>query len=187
MLKPLNMIKVGVVCPHNLLDSVIDKLYKLKVIEIEEHSKDNDFDLGVPLEKGEELSELTIKLKSIASHINLDLNLQDYTLKSYDYSFIKERINEYFNKIKILMDNIEFYNKVVPILKNEHYKKVLKSIVIDNKRAKDSEYKFFCGIIDNDITQQVKELSQTSEVIIKDVDGLKLIFVFVPNSLIFFL
>ena len=47
MLKPQKMIKVGVVTPHNLLSKVIDKLYDLRAIEIEEHKKKNTFDIGI--------------------------------------------------------------------------------------------------------------------------------------------
>ena len=182
MLKPQSMVKVGIVCPNKVLDEVINKLYALKVLQIEEHTKNNDFDIGMPLKQGDELSELYVKLKSIASYFRIDPKDEDPGRKDYDLEQLKERINEIYQNIKEKVEKLDYYKNALAIIKKGTYKKALTLAAFDTPRTKDKDSLFFCGITKKDVEKEIKEVSETHGIITKDVDGLPLTMLLVSKS-----
>lgn len=182
MFRPKKMIKIGVVTPSTMVDKIIDQLYSLKAIEIQDHKKDDSFDIGSPLEIAEDISSTSLLLNSIASHINLDLS-KEFRLKQYNYDYIKERINEFHSNIKNNVEKIDFYKKALPIIRNNTYKKALSDISLNSlPKANDHDSVLFCGLLNQNIENEIMKISQTSNVISKDVDGAYLTLIFVSKS-----
>lgn len=176
------MVKVGVVTPNSLLTKVIDKLYDLQALQIEEYTKSDEFDIGNPLVKGEELSDTIVKLKSIASHIGLEFYRDDFKRRHYTSEQIKISINRFYENIKKRIDKIDYTQKILPILKKKTYKKALEEIKIETNRAKDKDSIHFCGLTKKDVQKQISEISETYNITTRDVDGVKLTLLFMPKS-----
>ncbi|MFC1690792.1 V-type ATP synthase subunit I [Nanoarchaeota archaeon] len=71
MLRAKRMTKVGVVGPKSEQEKLIEKLHELNVMHIEQHKADEELDIGKPLGKAAELSEVLVKLRSAASHLDV--------------------------------------------------------------------------------------------------------------------
>ncbi len=73
MLKPKEMVRVLIVGPLDLLPETIDVLHQLQVIHIVDfQEEDETFHLGKPLERASGVSESLLKLRSIASVLELE-------------------------------------------------------------------------------------------------------------------
>ncbi|MEE9237535.1 MAG: V-type ATP synthase subunit I [Thermoplasmata archaeon] len=73
MLRPKEMIRVLIVGPLDALSKTIDILHDLQVLHIVDfQAEDDTFRLGRPLEKASEVSESLLKLRSIASVLEID-------------------------------------------------------------------------------------------------------------------
>lgn len=72
MLKPCEMSKLLIAGPKNHMGAVISELHKLKVLHIVEHVKEEDVDIGKPMENAEALSELIVRIRAISSQLRVD-------------------------------------------------------------------------------------------------------------------
>jgi len=72
MLRPVPMTRALVVGPRNDLEAIVEKLYALKVLHIVDHKEgEEDLAIGKPLETAAEASEVLVKLRSIASVLQI--------------------------------------------------------------------------------------------------------------------
>lgn len=71
MLKPTQMTKITVIGTQSHLKKVIDELYALNVLHIDEHVKDDVLDIGTPLPDSTDLSELLIKLNAVLALLGI--------------------------------------------------------------------------------------------------------------------
>lgn len=181
MLKSQRMIKVGIVTPNHLLDSVISKLYELKVIQIQDYEKKEEFDIGKPLEKNEALSESIIKIRSIASNALINLKNDEIELNEIEIDEINDFLETTYEELKIKYEKIDYYKKAISAFKKKDYIKTAQSIKIDSQKTKDKDSILFLGFSKKDLEKDVKEISETSNIYTKDVDGVKLTLILAPN------
>lgn len=92
MLKPHEMSSVIITGPNDLQENLIKELYKLKILHIVEHSKNELADIGKPLENASRLSEILVKVRALIAALN-----------------VKKKENESETKINLL--NIESTTK----------------------------------------------------------------------------
>ncbi|TLZ71435.1 MAG: V-type ATP synthase subunit I [Methanobacteriota archaeon] len=72
MLRPVPMTRALIVGPRNDLEAIVEELYALKVLHIVDHKEgDEDLAIGKPLETAAEASEVLVKLRSIASVLQI--------------------------------------------------------------------------------------------------------------------
>src|SRR3989441_735935 len=72
MLRPVPMTRALIVGPRNDLEAIVEKLYALKVLHIVDHKEgEEDLAIGKPLETAAEASEVLVKLRSIASGLQI--------------------------------------------------------------------------------------------------------------------
>src|SRR2546426_7158512 len=72
MLRPVPMTRALIVGPRNDLEAIVEKLYALKVLHIVDHKEgEEDLAIGKPLETAAEASEVLVKLRSIASVLQI--------------------------------------------------------------------------------------------------------------------
>lgn len=68
MLRPVPMTRALIVGPRDALDRTVDTLYSMKLLHIVDHaSGEDDLEIGHPLSQASEASEILVKLRSIAS------------------------------------------------------------------------------------------------------------------------
>ncbi len=176
------MVKVGIVAPNNLLNKVIDTLYSLKAIQIEEYEKSEDFDIGHPLKRGEELSELVIKTKSIASNADINLSNKEFQREKLQEENIRNEINNIYDELKNSIETIDFYKKSLLAIKQKSYHVAFEGLKFDSARSNDENSLFFCGFVKRDIEKTVRATSETSFILTKDVDGARLVFILAPKA-----
>ena len=79
MMKAKPMRKVTVFGPKTYLRKVIEELYNMNVVHIEDFTKKNEkdvFDIGEPFEKNERYAELLVKVRTLISNLNISNNYQ---------------------------------------------------------------------------------------------------------------
>ncbi|HIH42177.1 TPA: V-type ATP synthase subunit I [Candidatus Woesearchaeota archaeon] len=72
MFTPKKMEKLLILGEKSLLSTTINTLHKQKVLHIIEHKKNQDVDIGQPLENASKTSELLLKIRSLFSYLNIN-------------------------------------------------------------------------------------------------------------------
>lgn len=67
------MKRIHVVGPKSKLSAVIEELHALGAVHIIDHQKSEDLDIGAPLPQEADLSGELVKLRSLATHLGIDL------------------------------------------------------------------------------------------------------------------
>jgi len=101
MVKPAEMTKVSVTGSKKDLEPVIDELYSLGLLDIEDY-EDGELEKGSPFEEAEELSELLVDIRSILSN----LPEVDAKARTIPIDEVQERIPELREEIEEISDDI---------------------------------------------------------------------------------
>ncbi len=72
MFAPKKMEKLLILGEKSLLPVTINTLHKQKVLHIIEHKKNQEVDIGQPLENAQKVSELLLKIRSLFSYLNIN-------------------------------------------------------------------------------------------------------------------
>src|SRR3989338_9147380 len=99
MLKTEEMIRVSITGPKGLAKTIIEELYRLKVLHIKEHKKTEELDIGSPLENNERLSELLLKARGIISYLGLE---KRESRKIWDLRGIETALREIESKVNFI-------------------------------------------------------------------------------------
>ncbi|MBN2458213.1 V-type ATP synthase subunit I [Candidatus Woesearchaeota archaeon] len=85
------MAKLRIICPKSHLKRIIDELHCSRAVDIIEHSKEDSLDIGTPFSESSELSEVTIKARSLISQLNI-ITEKKIAAESLDKKTIKDTI-----------------------------------------------------------------------------------------------
>jgi V/A-type H+/Na+-transporting ATPase subunit I len=121
MLKAEDMIKVRIFSPKNRLKSIIEVMYDAKAVDVIQHQKNEDMDIGSPLVGSTQLSESIVKSRSLIYQlgINSDKIVENEKLKypktkireidnlHNEISGITKRIKEVDSRLNILTTNFD--------------------------------------------------------------------------------
>ena len=72
MIASEEMRKLIVIGPKGVLRKTIATLYHLKACHIQDHAKDETFDIGSPLDNAAHLSEMLVRVRSLLAHLGLE-------------------------------------------------------------------------------------------------------------------
>lgn len=137
MLKPERMKRLVITGPKSTQTKVIKLLYKQKVLHIVDHKKDEFFDIGNPLETTNALSEVVVKLRSIAHQLKIDMN-ENPDIKAFS-SFIHEKGLAGYEKIgaasRKLLEEINSLSSIKEQLEKEKEDLEQKNHAIDIRLA----------------------------------------------------
>ncbi len=121
MVKPAEMTKVSVTGSKKDLEPVIDELYRLGLLDIEDYD-DEELEKGSPFEEAEELSELLVDIRSILSNlpeveseghsIPIDEVQERIPELRDEIEEISESIGELETKLSSVDDRRKFFNKL---------------------------------------------------------------------------
>ncbi len=99
------MRKITVLSTHSLLENIIEELHNQEVVHIIEHDKSDELDIGSPLEQGDTVSEILVKVRSLMSLLKIDKT--DSGKKVDDtYVQIKKNLEKIHDDTNILLDDI---------------------------------------------------------------------------------
>ncbi len=108
MFKSEDMIKLRIFCHKEKLKDVVDSLHKAKAIDIIEHKKTDDIDIGVPMEESGAISDSAIKCRSLIH----TLNLSEGSKSKKDYSFKKSKRKGNYTLKDVIEKTVELHGKV---------------------------------------------------------------------------
>ncbi len=91
MLKADEMVKLRIICPRISLGPVIEDLYNARVIDIIEHSKDGELDIGIPMKDSEAMSDAVVKLRSVMFQLGIE---KDRDERYKELEFPKTKLKE---------------------------------------------------------------------------------------------
>src|SRR3972149_4564280 len=73
MLRPVSMSRALIVGPRDGLESAVNALYDLKLLHIvDHHPGEDDLEIGKPLARAGEASEVLVKLRSVANVLQVE-------------------------------------------------------------------------------------------------------------------
>ena len=143
-MKVEEMTRITVLCPKHYMEKVINKLYDLNVYHIEDHQKTEELDISKPLEKGEKLAEILIKIRAIISYLNIepddsDIRKENKKLNDKDYFELGKKskklyveASENIDEIKRTNESMQALNEKISVLK------LLKSLNISREELKET-------------------------------------------------
>ena len=119
-MKPVEMTKLSVTGPKTKLQSVIDTLYRLEVMDLNEY--EGDLETGDPFEEAEELSQTLVDLRSILSKLpetedaeeGFNLNQIQDSLEDIDQKIddLRARRNSLEAQEESLREDIRFFRRI---------------------------------------------------------------------------
>lgn len=110
MIHAERMAHVTVVAPKHYMEKVINKLYELGVYHIEEHKKSEKADIGKPLEKGEKLAEILVKIRAIISYLGIEesqMTVKSREVTEKDYYELGKKSKELYLDVVRQLDTIK--------------------------------------------------------------------------------
>ncbi|MBN1503305.1 V-type ATP synthase subunit I [Candidatus Woesearchaeota archaeon] len=182
MLESERMLKVEIAGPKSLMKETIEVLYRLNVLHITEHLKSEEdvFDIGKPLEEGEEYADMIVKTRAIASFLNITPRRVKLK-KDTDTNKIKIRLNKLYEDISALQKKLKYYDKVIELYPEQA--KLLKEAGFQLKLDADySKQSHFFGFVDDDIEEEISSKVHGYELYSLNIDNVKLIGLFVDTK-----
>ncbi len=184
MLKPERMVKVSIVGPRDLFESVSEILYRLNLIHIEDPVEDEYFKLGEPFEKASVISRSLVQLRSILSYLKLDPE-KFIPKRKYREEEIKaeldRKLEEYRTEIGARIDKIKELQERLKALEDElKVIEPLKTLGIPPRLLRDYRtIRVFVGFVKADPTPKIQSITSDFEIFLKDYGKEYVVAVFV--------
>ncbi len=127
MLKPEEMCKLRIFCPKGKIKEVIDELHKARAIDIIEHNKTENIDIGTPMKESGKISDSAIKARTLIHTLGLSEGKQSKEKKSSKKKETKEEFNRIIQSTQNIYDEViennnrlkEIDNRINAINKNK--------------------------------------------------------------------
>ncbi|MCM2325752.1 MAG: V-type ATP synthase subunit I [Candidatus Woesearchaeota archaeon] len=152
MIKPKDMLKVSVFGPKTYMKSVIDTLYGLNVVHIEDHTKkaeDDVFDIGEPFEENERYAEILVKIRSMISNLGIKNDQAKENKTSFD--IISKKANTLYSDSAALLREKEYYTQIATIYEKKEVEKALSQLNLYEEEGVDySDFLYYIGFINAD-------------------------------------
>ncbi|MEM2138811.1 MAG: V-type ATP synthase subunit I [Candidatus Woesearchaeota archaeon] len=198
MIKPKPMNKVTILAPKFYMKEVIETMYNLNVVHIEDHTKNNLFDIGKPLENNEKNAELLVKIRTLISNLKISGNekpsyedIEKITKKTEtiynDFFAINEKRDFYLSLKKIYSKNIKSnFKKVLSNLKQDVDKFIeTESKPASNENKKDYDEIYYFGFVNSSnekLNEKISEITKKYTLFSALYESLTLIALFVDKN-----
>src|SRR3989344_7708290 len=109
MITPKQMSKVTIFGPKNFLKQVIEDLYEMDAVHIEDYSKKSEqevFDIGEPFPANEKYAEVLVKTRTLIS--NLGIQKMQVKPSTNTIEQIEKRIDELHSKANLLIEKKDY-------------------------------------------------------------------------------
>jgi len=124
MLKAQEMVKLRVFCQKDQVGKVIGALYDAKAIDIIQHSKSDDLDIGSPLNDSEEISDTLVKIRSIMYQLKIEPtpavangSLKYFKTKVRETRNLHSELTDSMIKLKTSKERLNFLNNALKLIK----------------------------------------------------------------------
>lgn len=184
MLKPEEMTKLRIYCPKSKLKEVIEEMYNAKAVDLIEHQKEDNIDIGTPLTGVEEISDAAIKARSLIYRLNPEKKAKK---SKEDISKVIKSVQQLHEKVDQIYSRLKEINS-----RNKHLKKILhtvkkiESLGVPLKYYQETSHiKYFIGQLETlgDLEKELQEnLGNNYELHSKKDDKKYLISIFIDKS-----
>ena len=126
MIKSKSMIKIRVFGPKSLMKTVVEELYDMDVVHIEDYTKKTEediFDIGEPFEGNESYAELFVRTRSLLD--NLGIKRKKVKTSPAAMSVLTKKIEQVYEKTSSYFKRKEFYEKIAQIYNKKNIDKAL--------------------------------------------------------------
>jgi len=185
MLKSDDMTKLRIIAPSDKLKKIISALYNAKAIDIIEHKKNDELDIGCPLPGAEGISSAAVKVRSIIFQLGLKI---DHTGND-EIKYLKTAMKQIDNLYETVSDATKRLKEVkqrLVILNNS--KKMLReieSLAISLDLYHETKYVgYHIGTVTTmeNLRQEIQKVSSNFELMSKMHNGKYLISIFFEKN-----
>ncbi|AEA46331.1 V-type ATP synthase subunit I [Archaeoglobus veneficus] len=187
MLKPVKMVKVSVVGPKEYLATTSETLHRVHAVHIEDPAEEEYFKIGEPLEKASTVSRYLVLLRSYISHLKIDpdkvIPRRKYRASEIEaeiqnkLDYFQQEIGERIEKLRQLADRVKALDEELLAIEP------LKALGIPPRLLKGyKSIRSFVGIVKEDPTEKIREVTSDFEVIIKPYGKEFIVAVFVRTE-----
>ena len=175
MMKAKDMNKVTVFGPKSYMKEIIETLYNLNVVHIEDYTKKTEedyFEIGEPYAENEKYADILIKLRTMISKLGLrksGKNPSKISIKE-----IESKTNELYDRITALLRKEEYFSDI----KRAYEKKKVEEAVSSLKLGSESDYSsmaHYVGFINTneaEFKEKVGKLTAKFELYWTNYDGI---------------
>ncbi|MFW5991181.1 MAG: V-type ATP synthase subunit I [Candidatus Nanoarchaeia archaeon] len=158
MLRPEEMTKLRIYCHKERLKEIIEALYKAKAVDVVEHQKDENIDIGTPLPGVDEISDAAVKARSLLYRLKPTKQTKP---KTKDVNKIVEDVLSLHQKVEEIEERAKEIDARQKHLKNQlSMLKKIESLNIPLELFRETNHiKYVLGEVDNAdvLEQELKE------------------------------
>lgn len=163
------MSRLAIIGPNTVMDQAIEKLYELKVYHIVDHKKTDDLDIGSPLGKSADISEVLVKARALCSSLKIDPSMEKISQRAIDEekgSMDRQRLDSVKKRVDSLSAALVKNNEELRLIREKMQKlkerkellEKLYPLGLDFEAFSDyTSISYIVGMIDNVKIPQLKE------------------------------
>lgn len=186
MMKAKPMRKVTVFGPKTFMKKVIEELYNMNVVHIEDFTKKSEkdvFDIGEPFEKNERYAELLVKVRTLISNLNIFNNKQ---IANISLSDIEKNTEQIYDEVSVLFGKKEYFEQIIKTYSKKEVEKALRNLKIEIEKDVDySKLLHFIGFVNtiqDELREKVEKISKKYILHSTNYEGISLIALFVEKK-----
>ncbi len=186
MMKVKPMRKITVFGPKTFMKNVIEELYNMNVVHIEDFTKKSEkdvFDIGEPFEKNERYAELLVKVRTLISNLNISNNKK---VSNVSLSDIEKNTEPIYDNLSTLFEKKEYFEQIIKTYSKKEVEKALKNLKIEIEKDVDySKLLHFIGFVNtvqDDLKEKVEKISKKYLLHSTNYEGISLIALFIEKN-----
>jgi len=186
MMKVKPMRKITVFGPKTFMKNVIEELYNMNVVHIEDFTKKSEkdvFDIGEPFEKNERYAELLVKVRTLISNLNISNNKK---VSNVSLSDIEKNTEPIYDNLSTLFEKKEYFEQIIKTYSKKEVEKALKNLKIEIEKDVDySKLLHFIGFVNtvqDDLKEKVEKISKKYILHSTNYEGISLIALFIEKN-----
>jgi V/A-type H+/Na+-transporting ATPase subunit I len=185
MLRPQEMYKLTIFGPKTYMKRVIEELYSMNVVHIEDYSKQTEeevFEIGEPYEENEKYAELLVNIRSLVSNLNIEMagyvEPRDTSVEA-----IMQKTEPLFSQVTSLIRKRDYYTKIKDFYVSGSVKRSLNSMKLTFEEDVDYPNMIhYIGFINGDageLKSEVDKLAANNVFKTGNFEGVRTIALFV--------
>jgi V/A-type H+/Na+-transporting ATPase subunit I len=185
MLTPVDMKKLSITGHKDHLHKLITTLHDLKVIDIIEHKKTDELNMGKPFKDAEELSKTLLQVNALISQLNIQK--QEFSKNIIDYKEIKNKIQNILDESNDLQDSIK--ENIDKLTKKESLLAELQTfknidVDLEHLNKEFDTLSCFVGAIKNpyELIEPIKKITQDHKLYLSHYKKEKVFVIFVKKE-----
>ena len=183
MIKAKAMSKLTVFGPKTYMKPVIETLYDMNVVHIEDYTKKTEedfFDIGAPFDENEEYAEVLVKLRTLISNLTVSKTQVDQSSESI--SLIKAKTDKIYTETTALLQDKEYFSQILKIYNKKDIKKALNSLKIEDEIKYNHHFIGFINLEQEPLQQEIEKNLKKNQFFSVSYSGITLMALFVDKK-----